>query len=382
MNKRIDFLFSRYLARTCTPEELQELSQLLADPANEVRFRALIDAEIEAGMPLEQLPAGEAEQVFREVLQSRQPRQYKRWWLAAACLLLLAVPATLLLQRSPSATITPQAAAKPITPGSEGAILTLGNGQSVLLDSTRHGLISVQGGSNVTLQKGTLAYTNNTGKASVQYNKLETPRGRQFRITLSDGTIAWLNAASSLRYPTGFNGNSREVEITGEAYFEVAAAYDAQHRKIPFIVKINEQTSVEVLGTHFNINAYDDEESIRTTLLEGSVNIHNNGKEALLKPGQQARIHDHIKIVENADVAQAVAWKNGMFHFSGRTGIAEVMRQIARWYDVEVKYEKGVPDLVFSGKMQRNLNLDQVLKGLSSMDVHFKTEGRTLTVSP
>jgi transmembrane sensor len=220
----------------------------------------------------------------------------------------------------------------------------------------------------------------------VAYNAISTPKGRQFQLVLPDGTKVWLNAASSLKYPTRFNGKERRVEITGEAYFEVA-----KNINMPFIATIPPQpgglggASVKVLGTHFNINAYANEPSLKTTLLEGSVQVTAGKNGMNLKPGQQAAISNEtnhtIQLINGVDVEKVMAWKNGVFNFNEAT-LQEVMHQLERWYDIEVQYEPGVPQLEFVGKMGRDLSLNNVLRGLELSKVHFRLEGRKLTVMP
>jgi transmembrane sensor len=262
-------------------------------------------------------------------------------------------------------------------PGKNGAVLTLADGSQVLLDSLGNGVVTTQGKTTVLIRNGQLVYNATSKESEVLYNTMTTPKGRQYQLVLPDGSQVWLNAASSITYPTAFAGNDRTVTITGEAYFEVA-----KDKTKPFHVMTGDM-DVEVLGTHFNINSYSDEESIRTTLLEGSVKVTKSDQSALLKPGQQAiAANDHgISINSNIDVDQVMAWRNGRFQFN-RTPLPEVMRQLSRWYDMEVEYVKDPPNVVFAGEMGRDLNLSQVLKGLSKMEVNFKIEGKKLIVMP
>jgi len=313
----------------------------------------------------------------------------RRWiWLAASLLIAVGIGGYLLLNKKekPQA---PVVAGKPadIPPGHDGAVLTLADGSQVVLDSLGNGVIATQNGTQVVLNNGALAYTKNDGSMKPVYNYLFTPRGRQFQLLLPDGTKAWLNAASSLRYPTVFTGNTREVEVTGEVYFEVA-----KNAQQPFIINVNKQMQVLVLGTHFNINAYDDEPAVKTTLLEGSLKVTAIGsrqsamdkmQEVILKPGQQAVLGPHLPLAINysPDIDKAIAWKSGVFNFEDAK-LEEVMRQIGRWYDIEVVYEKGIPDIVFGGKMTNDVSLSGLLRSLQEMDVHFRVEGRKLIVLP
>ena len=291
------------------------------------------------------------------------------------------------LESKPSkqvAGVRPAALKNDVAPGKAGAILTLADGTTVVLDSLGNGLVATQNGAKVLLHNGQLAYnTNGAAPAEMTYNTMATPKGRQFQLVLPDGTKVWLNAASSLRYPTAFAGSERTVEITGEAYFEVAKLVSSSTgQRVPFRVKVNNQTTIEVLGTHFNINSYDDEKTVNTTLLEGSVRIVSGAEKAILKPGQQAQAGaSQIKIVPDANVEKVMAWKNGVFDFQDAS-LEEVMRELQRWYNIDVVYEKGIPQLEFIGKMGRDLTLANVLSGLEMSKVHFRIEGRKLVVLP
>ena len=274
-----------------------------------------------------------------------------------------------------------------IAPGGNKAVLTLSDGSEVILDNTSNGTISQQGNSKVQkLENGLLAYTIN-GKQIKEtdeafYNTISTPRGGQYQITLSDGTKVWLNAASSIRFPVIFTGAERKVDITGEAYFEVA-----KNVKMPFKVKAN-SSEVEVLGTHFNVNAYDDEASIKTTLLEGLVKVSVptlSGKltPKFLQPGQQSSINKEgrIQVMNDADTEEVMAWKNGRFQYKS-SDLKTILRQIARWYDVDIEY-KGNVDLHFTGQLTRNQNVSKVLEKLVlTGEVHFEVDGKKIIVSP
>lgn len=307
-----------------------------------------------------------------------------KWWrYAAAVLVLLSIGTWFLLSKQDTSKTlatkekTAHPASQDIPPGTAGALLTLADGRTILLDSMQPGAIPEQG-SNILLKEGELSYSHwqqNSSSSTPLFNTMQTPRGRQFQLTLPDGTRVWLNAMSSIRFPVSFPGNTREVSITGEAYLEVAK--DAGK---PFIVRSNGITT-EVLGTSFNVNAYEDEDATRITLLEGKVSVRDQHSSMELKPGMQARQNNTgIKLAE-VDTDQIIAWKNGLFNFN-QISLQSGLRQIARWYDVEVVYEKNVPGITFAGKIQRNLSLQQILKGLEDDQVHFRIEGKKLIVSP
>jgi transmembrane sensor len=298
------------------------------------------------------------------------------WWAAAAVVLALASVGTYyLLNQKPVLPAPVATLVHDVKPGREGATLTLADGRKVLLDSMVNGVVVMEANAEVKLHNGQLVYTKtndgSTAANTVAYNTMTTSRGRQFQLLLPDGTKVWLNAASSLTYPTAFTGRERKVEITGEAYFEVA-----KNAHLPFKVVINDHTEVEVLGTHFNVNAYGDESSINTTLLEGSVKVRANKQVQMLTPGQQAQVSNTstaVKLVTNANVDEAMAWKNGTFSFNDAS-LPAVMRQLSRWYNIEVEYEGGVPQGTFSGEIGRTLSLDQVLKGLTRTRIRYTIE--------
>jgi transmembrane sensor len=265
-----------------------------------------------------------------------------------------------------------------IHPGSNKAILTLQDGSKIVLNDAKDGTLAQQGNAKVVkLANGQLVYDKTgTVPAKVLYNTMTTPRGGQYKLTLPDGTEVWLNSASSITYPTSFVANERNVSITGEAYFEVA-----KDKTRPFHVRAGSQT-IEVLGTHFNVMAYTDEDAIKTTLLEGSVKITENNEAQILKPGEQAAVDKNGGLkISIADVDDALAWKNGYFKFS-RVDIKYIMRQLARWYDVNVVYEGRVPDDEFVGKIGRGENIADVLHILELDHVHFKIEDKKIIVLP
>jgi transmembrane sensor len=269
-----------------------------------------------------------------------------------------------------------------IAPGGDKAVLTLSDGSTILLDNAQNGNVAQQGNTKVIkLDNGQLAYSPSRSKmglgGEVLYNTIATPKGGQYQIVLPDGTRVWLNAASSIKFPTVFSGATRNVEMTGEVYLEIAKS-----AKQPFSVTTG-KTTIQVLGTSFNINAYSDEEAEKTTLIEGKVKVLKGNSEAILLPGQQAQItQQKLSVVRDADIEKVMAWKNGLFNFNG-AGVEEVMRQLSRWYDIEVVYEKDVPDIEFIGKMSKNVSLSGVLKGLEGAGVHFRIEkGRKLIIFP
>ena len=399
-------LIRKYLAGHCTAEEkalveswhLKDLSESASLPSRE---------QIDIVHQRTQFALAQHIQASR-----RRPITRQWWFRAAAAALLAGIISTLayLYYIQPSGVAGPSAlqAQQTILPGRDGAVLTLADGRTMVLDSLGNGLLTTQNGTKVLLNNGQLTYQADTTRATaVTWNTISTTRGRQFKVILPDGSEVWLNATSSLRYPTAFIGDERKVYVTGEAYFEVKSLLlPGASRKMPFKVSIANASGsplgeVEVLGTHFNINAYEDEDAVRTTLLEGKVKLTADSYQdesktqadnlqisAILNPGQQAALPLLLKSqqssqipVRTVNVDQVIAWKNGVFNFEDAS-LEKVMRQLARWYDIDVVYEKGIPDIMFEGEMNRQNNLTDVLRSLEKLGVHFKIEGRHLIVLP
>ena len=309
---------------------------------------------------------------------------------AAGLLVLAAIGAVLWHLRSNPGTSSSHkriTAHEDIGPGGNKAILVLANGSNVILDSAHNGVLGKSGQSHfIKIKNGQLAYHNQESsrikedkktKQQIQYNTLITPRGGQYQITLADGTKVWLNSGSSLKFPVAFTGQERVVKLTGEAYFEVIE--DKEH---PFKV-LTSNMEVEDLGTHFNISAYPDEPNIKTTLLEGSVAVRNSGNEVTLKPGQQSiasnQTTGEIK-VENVDTEMSVAWKNGYFSFHN-TSIYEIMKEISRWYDVDVHFDDSL-HVYLNGEISRDVKVSKVFEMLElTGELKFYIEGKKILVA-
>jgi ferric-dicitrate binding protein FerR (iron transport regulator) len=268
--------------------------------------------------------------------------------------------------------------------GHSGAILTLADGKQIFLDSAQNGTISTSGNNHIIKKGAQVIYGSETvdENAPLTYNTMATPKGREFQIVLPDGTKVWLNAASSIKYPTVFNAGLREVEVTGEAYFEVAHQADKKGARIPFIVHTNRMT-IRVLGTHFDVNAYEDEPYTKTTLLEGSVAANEKGSNKIetIKPGQQAIVSNTVAgeiKVQPADVDKAVAWKNGLFQFNDDQ-LEAILRQVSRWYDIDIDCAAGKKDLRFNGVISRRSNVKAIMDLLSATGVvNFKIKNGKL----
>lgn len=269
---------------------------------------------------------------------------------------------------------------KIIKPGTNKATLTLANGNTIFLDSASTGVLANL--KHVRILKsstGQLIYDTSAsdagGNEKLSYNTISVPKGGQYQLVLPDGTHVWMNSASSLRYPTRFEGSERQVELNGEAYFEVAK--DKAH---PFHVSVNNM-EVQVLGTHFNIMGYKDEGVTKTTLLEGAVKIVRGGSQETIRPGQQAIVDERIKIAD-VNVQESIEWKNGNFNFSHEK-LDVIMRKISRWYDVDVDYQGKTTKAIFVGTLPRSSNIGEVLRYLELTGlVHFKVTERRVTAMP
>lgn len=257
--------------------------------------------------------------------------------------------------------------------------LNSNSGKTIVLDTARNGTIIQSSGADVIKANESVTFTGTAQNNAIEIYTLTTPRARQQQLTLPDGTLVWLNAQSSVKFPSAFTGSTREVEITGEAYFEVAK--DAAK---PFIVHINE-SAIEVLGTHFNVMAYTNESALETTLLEGSVKFRKGINKMLLKPGQQSQLFpdSHIKMINDVNVELVTAWKNGMQSFNS-ADIKTIMRQVERWYDVDVDYKGNVSTRKFSGDIPRSANLSELLKLFVVNKIHFQidAQNKKITVMP
>ncbi|MBX2924408.1 MAG: FecR domain-containing protein [Chitinophagaceae bacterium] len=410
-NSRLKQLLDLYFRDQISPEGLRELQQLIshehgAPDMDDFLQNAYSDPRWAVSEDYNK------EQVYQELLvkltdikentpptlpltsSRRRWTVYQRMVAAASVVILVLATGVYFLLRPEKQ--SPQVAHSRITedvhaPQTTKAIITLADGRVVTVDS-----LTTLSQHTVALTKtpdGKIVYTGNTQQ--VAYNTLTNPKGSPvIDITLSDGSRVWLNAGSAVTYPVAFSGHDRKISINGEAYLEVA--HDKSH---PFYVAKN-NVQVQVLGTHFNVNAYDDESNIKVTLLEGAVAVsydrqqqspsNPTGGAVILKPGQQARIVNTMQIdqqaqggitVVDADIEKVIAWKNGLFNFDGAS-LYEAMRQIERWYDIDVVYEKGVQNKEFVGELTKGVTLTQLLEGLEEFGMHYRLEGKTLTLLP
>jgi len=379
---RLQYLMEQYRTNKCTREEIEELFGLIREGKENELLHILQE---------------QWDNTPNEIATPNRRRRSRRQRIAVLlCLLLVAGAASVVFRRSATSKVAGARVASSVSrfkndvqPGGDKAILTLADGTSIVLDSSMNGSLSTQGNARVIkLSNGKLAYQAMKGAdAEPVYNTISTPRGGQYQIELPDGSKVWLDASSTLRFPTAFTGKTRDVQLRGEAYFEVRG-----NANQPFFVSVfaqepgrgNELQRVQVLGTQFNVMDYADERVIRTTLLEGSVKVQEAGRESLIRPGEEAQLtRDHtasIQVIHDADIDAAVAWKNGYFNFN-KADIQTIMRQLSRWYDIDVSFRGGAGgDRVFYGGIQRNLSLSSVFQILERSGVQFSIEGKKVVV--
>ena len=388
-NERLAALIARQFTGELLPEEARELRNWAQEDEHNRAFLERLSGqgvlEKELGI-LNRLDPAFGYERWTQRFQPKRPSSILRigLWSAAAGLLIAVALFDLIHSSRPAAPAIATVAPATVLPGRSTAILTLANGQQMLLDSMGKGQLSVQGDSRVIKEdSSSLSYlaaasaVPGYGTGKVGYNVLTTPRSGQYRLVLPDGSRVWLNNVSSVRYPTSFEGPDRTVEVSGEAYFEIAP-----NPGKPFFVKVGNET-IQVLGTSFNVSAYPDEAGIQTTLLTGALRVRTPTAEVKLRPGEQAQTTagDRLTVVKDAEAADVASWKDGFFYF-GRASFAAMMRQLARWYDVEVVYQGKVPEMEFGGKIDRSLPLSDLLKFLDKNQIHFRLEGRKLVVLP
>jgi transmembrane sensor len=413
-NRRLDDLFFRYCEKKITDEEREELMAMLLSDDNREQISGLIDQFIRSDGIKHTLSDETADDILSSIFSatgrysaerelsvgehsaskhSASERSANRpMWLfrlaAASVALFLLYGGYRWFNRA-----TPQRAVAAmhsvyggdVPAGGNRASLTLADGRTYDLNTITEGNLSVQPGTTINKSKGEVIYGKNAANSdAVAYNVLRTPLGGQYKIVLPDGSRAWLNAGSSLKYPTAFKGSKRDVEMTGEIYFEIEP-----DKARPFLVRVTDRNAkgkdmeITVLGTHFNISSYGDEPTMQTTLLEGSVRVEKDEVTKVLSPGQQARVVTgeavHDIAVKTVDIESVVAWKEGRFEFNGN--IRGIMRQISRWYDLDVKYEGNVERKSFAGTISRKNNGSEVLKMLElTGGIQFRIDDRKITV--
>ncbi|NLR59274.1 DUF4974 domain-containing protein [Chitinophaga polysaccharea] len=384
--ERLQYLFDRYIKREASEREENELMEMVIQPANKGLLMKLLQASMYEEVPLT-VPSDAVEEALlafirRAHVNRRRGGMHGRWWMVAAASIVVLLTTFFLFQHRRHSSITEHELALADVPaGHAGAVLTLGNGKVIQLDAAGNGALAAQGKVTISKSADVVSYTSSGHESGpVVYNTLSTPRGRHMSIVLADGTQVWLNAASSIRFPSAFTGKERHVEVTGEVYFEVAKAFTPDgNRRLPFTVTARDMT-IEVLGTHFNVNAYTDEPFASTTLLEGAVKVRKEGEEVGLVPGQQSVMGQdgHLTVNKHVNTAEIMAWKEGYFHFESTT-LAAALRQFSRWYDVDIVVDGTVPEDKIFAIIKRSNSLATVLKALQTTNTHFKIEEGPVT---
>jgi len=375
-------LYEKYLSGNCSVEEIEAIESYQDNfnlDKHEWNKDQMGDQEV--------LKENIRSELFASIERQQRRRTIRiRSWYSAAAAIILIISSGLyfntLKKKTPILVKTETPRFKnDVSPGDNRAILTLDDGSQINLDDAQNGVLASE--NNTDIRKtgsGQLEYsTDNELIQTVKYNTLSTPMGGQYQLSLPDGSKVWLNSGSSIRFPTAFIGKERVIELKGEAYFDIK-----ENRKMPFIVRTNMSMDIKVLGTQFNVMAYDDEKSINTTLVEGSVQILKESGTAFLEPGQAAILNKgtgKIKVAE-ADIDEAVAWKNGYFIFSNEN-IESIMRKVSRWYNIDVDYQGNLSNKDFVGTISRDKNISELLKMLELTGaIHFKVDGRRVTVMP
>jgi ferric-dicitrate binding protein FerR (iron transport regulator) len=389
-DERLQYLFERCRAGTCSPEERKELALLCLLPENLQALEKIMETTWEQTPIENDMPAREGNLVLQNILHPSAAELppvkkigWQRWVAAASVILVAGLSSYFLLFHKKE---TPEEVAKTVVsnditpPSTNKAVIMLADGSELYLDSAGSGQLAMQ--ENVKLVKlanGQILYKTEGGKAAtkLQYNTLYNPRGSKVvDIKLADDSHVWLNAGSSIRYPVAFTGNERKISITGEAYFEVA-----HNAAMPFKV-ISGTTEVTVLGTHFNVNAYTDEANTKVTLLEGAVKVNSPGTAKVLRPGEQAQITDKIVVADNVDLEEVMAWRTGKFIFGAKADIETIMRQVSRWYDVDIAYQGKVTSH-FGGTISRQVNISEVIKILEATgNVKCTVQGKKVIITP
>lgn len=379
-NNRFQELLLKYRCDQLSSGEWEELQQLAADPAHEELLGEDYVARLKAADVHDTWSKEKEDRLLQQLHEQMHPEGkvvkiilWKRLTAAAAILAVIITGGYFYTHRSGSP--SPGFLSSAVTSSvKEHAVLTLANGQKISLDTSTNGVITQQGGITVINTKGCLSYNNPGSATGTGYNTIETGRGNQYQLILPDGSKVWLNAGSSLQFPVSFTGDQRKVKLSGEGYFDIA--HDAQKA---FVVAIH-NTEIEVLGTEFNVMAYGDEPAAKATLVKGSIRLTSGSQKTLLQPGREGTIKATGITVNEVDVDQVVAWKNGMISFADAP-LDVVMRQIARWYDVDISFSGALPTKRFFGLLEKNVPLSVILEYLEEQGIHSSVAGRHVVLS-
>lgn len=392
-NERIAYLLKCYTERIATGAELEELTQWLADEENENPFREHVQQLMDR-YDLDNVEHIEWDKVWNQIQERTyigQPdspiqlsKRQRLSWLKYVAAAVLIIGTSFYFWRAKTSITIPSELVNiepaNIQPGGNKALLQLADGTIITLDSAANGTLLSQNGMRIVKDKDQRVSYSNISNDPIpssiieKNNILITPRGGQYQLVLPDNSKVWLNAESSITFPIAFGPKERLVRVTGEVYFEIA-----KNETLPFRVSVGNDAAIEVLGTHFNVNAYN--EQMQTTLLEGRVKLLKNQQSSsvILKPGQQAQVDQNIQIINDVDLEKVMAWKNGLFNFDGAS-LEEVMGQLQRWYDVEVRYVGAAPKREFRGELSRSLDWSEMLQVLKKMKVRFDIKGKNMTI--
>ena len=395
--ERIAWLLSQIQYSKASPQELQELLDFMeADPSPGIISQVRdFFADDDRPVPALNMDDPDWQSVMQQVLLSDKPSLneaeaaetpvpripsqsvFRKWGWIAASILIIATAGWLFFNNKQPKKELPVVQIQDKPPGRNGAILTLTSGKQLVLDSIVDGIIAREFNTDLSVQNNQLIYqeTDNRQQSALSWNTLSTPRGRQYRLRLPDGSAVWLNAASSIRYPVAFYGNERKVELSGEAYFEIS-----KNPMKPFIVTTAGGEEIEVLGTQFNIKAYSDEPESKVTLLQGAVVVKKTTRRRILLPGQQAACSASGITVDKVDTTAAIAWKNELFDFS-KLSFEEIMRQVSRWYDIDIVYTNGVPKTVFEGKIGRDVSLSKLIAFFRESGIDARLQNNQLIIN-
>jgi len=396
-NEFLKRLLKQYLTGNITDKGKSELAQLLKVPESRKQLELLMEEtfkqdtflveenlqmrdEIQNWLKEKLVGSEETETLIHQFVPNKRVIPLLWKYVAAALIVIVAGVGIFTLtnkREHKPLTVQLQNKTNDVLPGKFKAKLTLADGSVVVLDSANNKLLAKQGSTNVINEDGRVVYKQKGKEQQILYNTLSTTTGETYSMVLSDGTTVWLNTKSSVRFPVVFVGKQREVEVSGEVYFEVA-----RNKEQPFIVKVN-NAEVQVLGTHFNIMSYDEESTVNTTLFEGSVKFVVGASSVMLKPGQQSQMakNGEMKVISDVDLDKVIAWKNGLFVFDG-ADLETVMRQLSRWYGVDIMYKAKALSQSFIGEIPRNSNLSDVLKVLElTSKIRFEIQGKKIIVN-
>lgn len=380
-------LISRYRRGVLTYNESEQLRKWIEDDVENQQLFESLSNEQAIAENMQFFSSVDKNKAWQNITSTinessqQQPTTFGKYWRSIAAAMIIGILSYGIFEYTRSdelsklVSIDVPLQTNDVLPGGNKATLTLADGSVVLLEDMINGTVKEENGIRISKEDGQIVYEiiDQQRKEEIFYNTIHTPIGGQYNVVLPDGSRVWLNSESTLHFPTAFSGSYRTVDLTGEGYFEIA-----KNTEMPFVVQAS-KTRVEVLGTHFNLMAYGNEGPTKTTLLEGSVKVGNGIDSKTIMPGQQAVTADRIQVI-NTDPDEAIAWKNGYFQFESEN-LQSIMRQLKRWYDVELEDEHNIPDKHFTAVISRNTTLSQVLKMLEmSGELKFKVEGKKISI--